>query len=360
MSDFAIVVYGASGFTGRLVCAELARRKVSFAIAGRDRTRLTTLAASLPVQPQVLTAPLDDAAQLQAVIARGKVVLACAGPFGRLGTPVREAALAAGRHYLDITGEAAYMMETHERDAEAKKRGVALVNAVGFDVVPTDCAAALASEAVGGAPDDVKIAIKFGGRATQGTTRSAVEHADSGGLAFVDGGYRQERVGAAQWSAPFPEPLGVRTTASIPWGDMATAPRSTGTRNLRTYVALPKAAVAAMPLVGLASKALAWAPAKKLAERWIQSLPEGPSDAERARAKCAVVAEATRGDKSARVWVTCGDGYDFTAVSAVECAVRAAADGFTATGALTPSQAFGARTLLDALKALHAIDFAIA
>ena len=357
MSDFAVVVYGATGFTGRLVCAELARRKVSFAIAGRDRPRLTRLAASLPAQPQVLEASLDDRAQLEAAIARGKVVLACAGPFARLGAPVREAALATGRHYLDITGEASYMMETHERDAEAKKRGVALVNAVGFDVVPTDCAAALASEAVGGSPDDVKIAIKFGGRATQGTTRSAVERADAGGLAFVDGGYRHERVGASQWSAPFPAPLGLRATASIPWGDMATAPRSTGTRNLRTYVALPKAAAAMLPVVGLASKALAWGPAKKLAERWIQSLPEGPSDAERARAKCAVVAEATRGDKSAGVWVTCGDGYDFTAVSAVECAVRAAAAGFTAVGALTPSQAFGARALLDALKALGAVQF---
>ncbi len=360
MSDFAVVVYGATGFTGRLVCAELVRRKVSFAIAGRDRPRLTRLAASLTQQPQVLTAALDDAAQLQAVVARGKVVLACAGPFARLGAPVREAALAAGRHYLDITGEANYMMQTHERDAEAKKRGVALVNAVGFDVVPTDCAAALAAEAVGGAPDDVKIAIKFGGRATQGTTRSAIEHADSGGLAFVDGQYRHERVGAARWQAPFPAPLGARATVSIPWGDLATAPRSTGTRNLRTYVALPAAAAAMLPVVGVASKALAWGPAKKLAERWIQSLPEGPSDAERARAKCAVVAEAARAGKVARTWVTCGDGYDFTAAAAVECAVRAAADGFAATGALTPSQAFGAKALLDALKAAGALDFAIA
>jgi short subunit dehydrogenase-like uncharacterized protein len=358
MSDFDVVVYGASGFTGRLVCAELARRKVRFAVAGRDRARLTALSASLATaSPEVIEAPLDDAAKLQAAIARGKVVLACAGPFGRLGAPVREAALAAGRHYLDITGEAGYMRETHERDAVAKARGVALVNAVGFDVVPTDCAAALAAEAVGGTPDDVKIGIKFGGRPTQGTTRSAVERADVGGLAFIDGEYRVERVGAASWQAPFPAPLGSRATVSIPWGDLATGPRSTGARNLRTFVALPPVAVALIPVVGVAFKALAWGPAKKLAEHWIRSLPEGPSDAERARAHCAVVAEATKSNRSARAWVTCGDGYDFTATAAVECAIRAASPAFTATGALTPSQAFGARTLLEALKSLHAAEF---
>ena len=69
-----------------------------------------------------------------------------------------------------------------------------------------------------------------------------------------------------------------------------------------------------MPLVGLASKALSWGPAKRLAEHWVSSLPEGPSDEERARARCAVVAEAQNGARTARAWVTGGDGYDFTAV----------------------------------------------
>lgn len=350
MSDVAVVVYGATGFTGRLICSELQRRKVPFAVAGRDHAKLTALSASLTTaRPEVLVAPLDDAAALQSAIARGRVVVACAGPFARLGAPVRDAALAAGRHYLDITGETPYILGTFERDAAARARGVALVSAVGFDVVPTDAAAVLATEKLGAKPDLVRIAIVFGGRATQGTTRSAMEHAASGGLAFVDGQYQHEPVGAERWEAPFPEPLGTRTAASIPWGDLATAPRSTGARTVRTYAALPPAMIMAMPFVGVAAKALAWAPAKRLAERWIATLPEGPSDAERARARCAAVAEASAGAQRATAWVTVGDAYDFTAVSTVECAVRAAADGFDKRGALTPTQAFGTRALLDAM-----------
>jgi short subunit dehydrogenase-like uncharacterized protein len=113
-----------------------------------------------------------------------------------------------------------------------------------------------------------------------------------------------------------------------------------------------------MPLVGLASKALSWGPARRLAEHWVSSLPEGPSDAERARARCAIVAEAQNGARTARAWVTAGDGYDFTAAAAVECAVRAAADGFDKRGALTPTQAFGARALLEAL-AEHDVRFGV-
>jgi short subunit dehydrogenase-like uncharacterized protein len=114
----------------------------------------------------------------------------------------------------------------------------------------------------------------------------------------------------------------------------------------------------AMPLVGVATKALGFAPIKKLAERFVQRLPEGPSDEERARAHCAAVARASIEGHSATAWVTTGDGYDFTAVSAVECAVRAAAAGFDKKGALTPTQACGARPLLDALAA-HGVRFGV-
>ncbi|MCU1277877.1 MAG: hypothetical protein JWM53_1423, partial [bacterium] len=86
--------------------------------------------------------------------------------------------------------------------------------------------------------------------------------------------------------------------------------------------------------------------------------PEGPTDAERARARCAIVAEAQNGPRTGRAWVTAGDGYEFTAFSAVECAVRAAADGFDGKGALTPTQAFGARPLLEAL-APHGVRFGV-
>src|SRR3954463_9699938 len=106
-----IVVYGATGYTGRLICAELARKKLPFVISGRDEEKLQKLASACG-KPEILVAALDDAAALKKMAASGKVLLDCVGPFTRMGAPVLEAALAAGVHFLDITGEIGWMSQT--------------------------------------------------------------------------------------------------------------------------------------------------------------------------------------------------------------------------------------------------------
>jgi short subunit dehydrogenase-like uncharacterized protein len=344
------LVYGATGFTGRLVCAELARRGVRFAVAGRDGEKLRGLAGRVG-GPEIAVAALDDRAALERAAARAKVVIDCAGPFAKFGRPVLDAALAAGSHFLDITGEHAWLRECLGRDGEAKARGVAVVNAVGFDVIPTDAAAALAAEAAGAPVARLRIAFATrGGRPTQGTLRSAIGMAREGGLAFVDGEWRHEPIATERWQVPFPEPIGPRECISVPWGDVVTAPRSTGARAVRCFMPSPMQRQLARPaLMRLLPPLLAIRPVTALAERWIGRLPEGPSAEARARARFAVVAEAEGARGTHTAWVTGGDGYDFTAASAVECALRAADPAFAARGALTPSQAFGARALLDAL-----------
>lgn len=352
-----IVVYGASGYTGRLVCRVLADKGVSFAIAGRDKKKLSDLALTLGKPPEVVVAALDDAKALEKMAARARVVLDCAGPFELHGKPVQDAALAAKSHFLDITGEHRYMRATWARDAEAKARGVALINAVGFDVVPTDAAAAIAAEAAGAPVESVKIAFATkGARPTQGTTRSMIALSHLGSLAWVDGKWVPEKVGAEKWTVDFQPPVGRRTVIAAPWGDVATAPRTTGARNVRTFMALPPKLAMLSPLMKLTRLPGAGA----LLERWVRSLPEGPTAEQRARGRSSIHAEAT-GKKSTRAaWVTCGDGYDFTAVSASLCAMRAAEESFQGKGALTPTQAFGAKWLLEQLKKEGAADWKLA
>lgn len=346
-----IVVYGATGFTGRLISAELARRRVPFAVAGRDPAKLAALVGALGRPVETLVAALDAPSELERMAARARVVLDCAGPFVRHGRAVQDAALAARSHFLDITGEADYMLATQARDAEARAAGVALINAVGFDVVPTDAAAVLASEAAGAPVQELRIAFAMrGARPTQGTTRSALLGASYGGMAYVDRTYRNEPVGSRRWEAPFPEPIGPRMCVSIPWGDLATAPRSTGAASVRTYMAVPPRLLRWLPLAGPGARLLGLGPVRRLAEHWVGTLPEGPSEEERARCRFAVYAEARGREGTRAVWVTGGDGYDFTAASAAWCAEQAATPDFAGRGALTPSQAFGARRLLEALE----------
>jgi short subunit dehydrogenase-like uncharacterized protein len=340
-----IIVYGATGYTGRLICAELARRKLPFLIAGRDEKKLKTLAQYCG-NPEIAVAALDDAKALETMARKGKVVLDCAGPFVLMGRPVQDAALAAGAHFLDITGEIKWMRETLARDGEARAKKVALINAVGFDVVPTDCAAVMAAEAAGSPVERVRLAFATRPmKPSQGTARSAVEGMQHGSLAWDNGEWVQEPVGKEVWEVPFPDPIGRKTCASVPWGDVASAPRSTKARNVRTFIPLSPSLARMGRVFGPLFK---YKPVRALAERWVRSQPEGPSDEERAASRFAVWAEAVGPKGTHSFWITGGNGYDFTASSAVLCAELCLTKDLS--GALTPTQAFGAKTLLDGLK----------
>src|SRR5918995_6578969 len=100
-----IAVYGATGYTGRLVAEELQRRGAEFVLAGRSAEKLETLAARLGGEVRTAAVTLDDAAGLRALLEPCAAVIACAGPFTAHGEPVVAAAAEAGTHYLDTTGE---------------------------------------------------------------------------------------------------------------------------------------------------------------------------------------------------------------------------------------------------------------
>ncbi|MCO6485828.1 MAG: saccharopine dehydrogenase NADP-binding domain-containing protein, partial [Saprospiraceae bacterium] len=113
---YDLLLFGATGFTGQLVAAELARHagrgSARIAIAGRARDRLIALRDSLPAPATsigIVLADVKDPASLQAMAARTRVLINTAGPYNWYGEPVVKACLEAGTHYLDITGEPAFV-----------------------------------------------------------------------------------------------------------------------------------------------------------------------------------------------------------------------------------------------------------
>jgi short subunit dehydrogenase-like uncharacterized protein len=149
--DLDVVVLGATGVTGRRVAAYLAeqagRTGARWAAAARDPAKLRrTLAADGVSAPETVVADVDDAASLDAMAARSRVVLNLVGPYTLHARPVIEACVAAGTHYVDLTGEIPFVRrvidEVHERAAAA---GVKVVQACGFESLPPDLAVALAA-----------------------------------------------------------------------------------------------------------------------------------------------------------------------------------------------------------------------
>jgi len=140
-----VTVMGATGYTGRLVAAELHRRGIRLALAGRDARRLEELSLQLG-GAETLIADANHAASLARLAAGSSVIVNCAGPFVDLGEPVVRAAIEHGTHYLDTSGEQAFAKALRAHDAAAREKGVAVVPGMAFEIALADCAAVLAAE----------------------------------------------------------------------------------------------------------------------------------------------------------------------------------------------------------------------
>jgi short subunit dehydrogenase-like uncharacterized protein len=146
---FDLVLYGATGFVGRRAAAYLAqrrvRRKLRWAIAGRDARKLRALARELATDPATVTLPeiivaeCHDAAAVAALAASARAVLSTAGPYALYGDTIVAACVDQRTHYADITGETSWVRRLIDRHhARAAREGTRIVPFCGFDSVPSD------------------------------------------------------------------------------------------------------------------------------------------------------------------------------------------------------------------------------
>jgi short subunit dehydrogenase-like uncharacterized protein len=151
--DLDVVVFGATGVTGRNVAAHLAERArerpLAWAAAGRDTAKVQRVLADVGVSaPEVIAADVTDPPSLARMAARTRVVLNLVGPYTLHGRPVIEACVGAGAHYADLTGEIPFVRHMiDEFDARARGRNVKVVQVCGFEALPADLAVMLAAEA---------------------------------------------------------------------------------------------------------------------------------------------------------------------------------------------------------------------
>jgi short subunit dehydrogenase-like uncharacterized protein len=348
-----ITVYGATGYTGRLVAAELAEAEADFVISGRSLEKLEALANELGADVPVKPATLDDPASLRSVFADSAVVIDCAGPFTRYGEPVLRAAVETSTHYLDTTGEQSYMKMAFERYGPgAAEAEVAVIPAMGFDYVPGDMIASLTATGLGELEELTMAYAWLGFRATRGTMLSTLEVIKGGSWEWRNMEWQQAPLSISAGTFEFPEPFGRHPMIRYPSGEQITVPRHVPTRNVRTMMnatmlapSKPLARVA-RPLAAPAGLAMR-TPIKRLAETAISRLPEGPSEKDRMRSRFMIVCDARRGEELRRGIVTGSDVYGLTAALAVKGAIIASSTGFSGSGALAPSQAFDPTDFLD-------------
>ncbi|KAB2568607.1 hypothetical protein DBV05_g12715 [Lasiodiplodia theobromae] len=350
----ALLIYGATGFTGTLASHHAHHLSIPLILGGRNASKLSTLATTLSSSAVAPAAPIpicvfDVTADTQLIdqSLRGvAVLLSCAGPFARTAAPLIAACIRTGVHYLDVAAELVSYQLAEERSEDARRKGVMLMPGAGGSVAMLGCLAGRAvagfvsaaeAEAEGDKKEEEKkqqavaridIALRVAGPLSRGTLASAAEASimQAGCLQRVDGELVALDPGAGVAAALFDFQNGKGEVPCVPatLPDLMTLPRSTGVQSVRTYV-------------HAADGAFADAEGEQEGEQE----KEGPTAEERDKYPCraAVVVVGADGAERREVLHTL-NGYDFTAIASVRAAQRVL-QGVAEPGWQTPAGVFG-------------------
>jgi short subunit dehydrogenase-like uncharacterized protein len=348
-----IVLFGATGYTGRLVAEALARRKATPILAGRNREQLADLARELGGL-EIKVADVSKPESVRGLVGAGEVLVSTVGPFNRFGGPAIEEAIAAGAHYVDSTGEPRFIRQVFEQyGPAAEKQGSALLTAFGYDFVPGNLAGALAIERAGAAATRVDIGYFVGGEGggwSGGTVASGAGIVTEPGFTWRDGRLRTERQARRVRSFELADRR--RKGFSLAGSEHFTLPRfAPQLREVNVYLGWfdrfsraiqVGSAVGSVAFRVPGSRRLAAAAASLFARG-----SSGPDAEERARSVSEVVALAydADGTELIGVHIVGVNVYTFTGEILAWGAVQAANTAVRGTGALGPVDAFGLEKL---------------
>jgi short subunit dehydrogenase-like uncharacterized protein len=350
-----IVVFGATGYTGRLVAERLAAAGAAPVLAGRNEERLKRLAASMDGDVQTVKADVMRQNSVFEMVGPDDVLVTTVGPFNKWGDPAVRAAIAAPCPYMDSTGESTFIRRIFEEfSGPAEAAGVPLMTAMGYDFVPGSLAGALALEEAG--EDAVRVDVGYYSlgagldMGSAGTKESLVGVTLDPGYKFEGGRLVSDRPAARVRS--FEVKGRDRPAVSVPAAEHFALPASyPRLQEVNVYLGWFGPLARAMQAGSLATSMVTRLPGartvlQKAGERLVSltGSPE-PGTTPGGLSWIAATAYSSAGDPLAEVHLSGADGYDFTASFLAWAARRTLATGVDGAGALGPVRAFGLETL---------------
>lgn len=344
MDARSFLLYGANGYTGKLI-ARLAREYgLNPILAGRRAEVLEPLAKELNTTYHVID--LNDTAKLESVLNEVSLVLHAAGPFKNTAKQMIDACLKTNTHYIDITGEIVVYEMAKKYNEAALKAGIMLMPGAGFDVVPTDCIALFLKNKL---PDANELKLAFasvGGGLSHGTALTMAEGMGEKSAARKDGKIVRVPLGhKGMWVDFGIKKLFVMT---IPWGDISTAYTTTGIPNIETYTGTSPKTFKILKFQFLFNWLLRTSFMRNRLKKKINSNPAGPSDEKRAKSKGLVWGEVKNvNGQTAQARLIGPDGYTLTAQTSLLIAKKILNGNFKP-GYQTPAGCYGADLILEA------------
>jgi short subunit dehydrogenase-like uncharacterized protein len=308
-----LIIYGATGYTGRMVAEHAKAARTPIILAGRSERPLAELASKLGVEYRVFA--LDDSAVIDRSLTDVAVIVNAAGPFLRTARPLMDASIRNGVHYIDTAAELDSYRLAEQLDAEAKTAGVTLLPGGGGSVAMLGSLAGHAAARVQN-PSKIRIAMHVAGGMSRGSAISATENMTAETLARVDG----ELVTVANSIQKLDFGQGAVESFQVTLPDLITIWRATGVPNIETFVHVSGGGFPRGDL---------------------SALPDGPSEQERLANRYQAMVEVTDFDGHiVRSILDTVNGYSFTAIAVAEAGRRVLA-GEASPGFQTPAGLFG-------------------
>jgi short subunit dehydrogenase-like uncharacterized protein len=343
MRPYDVLIYGAYGYTGKLITRACGERGINALLSGRDRNRLREIAGETDYPFEACG--LGDRSALEALLRKVSVIIHCAGPFAFTAPQMAEACLAAGTHYVDITGEYTVFEALSRLDERAKEKRIVIMPGAGFDVVPSDC---LARHLKGKLPAATLLQLAFAipqGGVSRGTARTVIESLGHGSMVRSNGHLRPIALGEKALDVDFGP---FRSTAMcIPWGDISTAWRSTGIPNIEVYIAVSKRFLALARMSRWFNWLMRSEWVRAYLRRKLDARPAGPDDKRLLTGVCYLwgrVADAH--GNTAEVRLQTRNGYWLTARTATLVTAKLLS-GNVRHGYYTPAMYFGEGLIME-------------
>jgi short subunit dehydrogenase-like uncharacterized protein len=347
MVDINWLLYGAYGYTGKLIARQAKDRGHNPVLAGRSAEKLIPLAEKLNLDYVVFD--LKNEENIVKYIKDFDLIFHAAGPYKYTSSPMVKACLKNKTNYLDITGEIPVLEQNFKYHAQAKKEELVIISGVGFDVVATDCLAKYVSEKMDN-PTSLEIAINSTSKLSPGTLKTMLEYNEMGRLVRRNGDLVPLKEEFERKVKFVDQELTVRPTT---WGDLSTAYRTTGISNITVYFPIPKESLNLFKFAGVSPKDMnSKEEANKKVKEWINENIQGPDESMR-KTKRTHIWVSVSDDKRRReqAWLETMESYRFTALAAVHSVEKVFQ--LEPKGALTPALAFGADFVLEFPKTIR-------
>ncbi|MBK8088988.1 MAG: saccharopine dehydrogenase NADP-binding domain-containing protein [Chitinophagaceae bacterium] len=217
MQKDKVLLYGANGYTGKLIARYAREYNISPILAGRNEKEIGDIAKELNFSSRIF--PLDTAASIQQHLEDVKLVIHAAGPFDRTAKQMVEACIATNTHYIDINGDISVFELIKTYDAVAKQSGVMLMPGAGFDVIPTDCIALDLKQKL---PDATHLQLAFiptNGQISHGTATTMATRIGEDSVVRINGKFEKRPLGfKGMWIDANGKQ---RFVMSLQWGDIS-------------------------------------------------------------------------------------------------------------------------------------------